>query len=173
MSFLSVSASTLAMVSIGATVASTAITGIMQRNAQKAQTKQIEMSQRANASAVQQAEKDKQRETDMAVYQQDRENKRNESIVKAGQANAGIAGITASRQIDNVVFQNMLDINYIKTQGENSLISLSNQGFNQQNQLQSELNTSKRNTPSYLEIGTSTAVAGFKSLASNRSSLKE
>lgn len=173
MSFLSVSASTLAMVSIGATVASTAVTGIMQRNAQKAQTQQIEMAQRANTSAVQQAEKDKQREIDMAVYQQDRENRRSESLVKANQANAGIAGITASRQIDNATFQNILDINYIRTQGENSLIDLSNKGFSQTSNLQSQLNTSKRNTASYLEIGASTAVAGIKSFASNRSSLKE
>lgn len=160
-------------VSVTVATASTAMMGIMQSNAQKAQTKQIEMAQRANVSAVEQAKQDKQREIDMSVYQQDRENRRSESMAKAGQANAGIAGITASRQIDNVVFQNMLDINYIKTQGENSLISLTNQGFNQQSQLQSELNTSKRNTPSGLEIGVSTAVAGIKTYSGSQTNRKD
>lgn len=155
-------------VAVTASVATTAMTGIMQRNAQKGQTQQIEMSQRANASAVEQAKLDKQREIDMTVYQQDRENRRSESMARAGQANAGIAGITASRQIDNVVFQNMLDINYIKTQGENSLISLTNQGSNQQSQLQAELNTSKRNTPSGLEIGISSATAGIKTYGGSK-----
>lgn len=156
-------------VAVGAVVASTAMTGISARNNQKAQTQQIEMSQRANASAIQQAEEDKKRETDMAVYQQDREARRAESMARAGQANAGIAGITATRQIDNVVFQNMLDINYIKTQGDNSLINLSNQGFNQASELQSSLNTSKRNTPSGLEIAMNTAVAGISTYASTSS----
>lgn len=155
-------------VSVTVATASTAMIGMMQRNAQKAQTKQIEMTQRANVSAVEQAKQDKQREIDMSVYQQDRENRRSESMAKAGQANTGIAGITASRQIDNVVFQNMLDINYIKTQGDNSIIGLTNQGFQQQSQLQSELNTSKRNTPSNLEIGTSSATAGIKTYAGGK-----
>lgn len=157
-----------ATLAIGATalsVGSTAMTGIMTRNNQKAQSQQIEMAQKSNASAVSQAEQDKQREIAMAVYQKERESRRAESMARAGQANAGIAGITATRQVDNVVFQNMLDINYIKTQGENSLINISNQGFNQASELQSSLNTSKRNTPSGLEIGISTATAGIKSYA--------
>lgn len=151
-----------------ASVATTAVAGISAKNQANAQTKQIEMSQRANASAIEQAEKDKQAEIDMAVYQKDRENRRTESMARAGQANAGIAGITASRQIDNVVFQNMLDINYIKTQGDNALIDLSNRGFEQSSNLQSALNTSKRNTPTNLQIGMSSATAGVKTYASSK-----
>lgn len=143
-------------------VGGTAMSGMQQKLNQQAQTKQIEMTQKANTSAIEQAQKDKQAEIDMTVYQKDRENRRLESMARAGQANSGIAGITASRQIDNVVFQNMLDINYIKTQGDNALIDLSNKGFEQSASIQSALNTSKRNTPTNLQIGVNSAVAGIK-----------
>lgn len=157
----------MSWVAVGVTLAvgATAFSGIQQRNMAKAQTAQIEMNQRANTSAIEQAQKDKQAEIDMAVYQKDRENRRVESMARAGQANAGIAGISASRQIDNVTFQNMLDINFLKTQGEYDMINLSNRGFEQSSNLQSALNTSKSNTPSGLEIAVSTAVAGGKTYA--------
>lgn len=160
---------TLAIGATALSVGSTAMTGIMSRNNAKAQTAQIEQSQRANTSAIAQAEEDKKRETDMAVYQQERQSRRSESLARATQANSGIAGITADRQLDNVMFQNVLDINYIKTQGDNSLINLSNQGFAQTSQLQSSLNTSKRNTASGLAIGVSTLGAGINTYASTKS----
>lgn len=149
-------------------VGSSAMQGIQQRNMAKAQTQQLEMTQRANASAIEQAQKDKQAEIDMAVYQKDRENRRVESMARAGQANAGISGISASRQIDNVTFQNMLDINYLRVQGENDMINLSNKGFEQTSNIQSAINTSKRNTPSGLEIAISSATAGVKTYAGSK-----
>lgn len=143
----------------------TAISGIQQKYMQQAQTKQLEMSQRASINSTEQAIQDKQRETDLAEYQQLREVRRTESTVRAGQANNGIAGITANKQLDNVLFQSILDINYIKTQGENSLINISNQGYSNSSSIQEGINTSKRNTASNLQIGISSATAGVKAYA--------
>ena len=146
-------------------VGTTAMSGMQQKYNQQAQTKQLEMSQRASINATEQAIQDKQRETDLAEYQQQREARRAESTVRAGQANAGIAGITANKQLDNVLFQSILDINYIKTQGENSLINISNQGYSNSSSIQEGINTSKRNTPSNLQIGVSVLTAGTKAYA--------
>lgn len=157
---------TLAIGATALSVGTTAVQGLQQRAESKAQTAQLNMDKKANASAISQAEVDKQRETDMAVYQQNREARRAESMARAGQANTGISGITANRQIDNVLFQSNLDINYIKTQGENDINNILNQGFNQSAQIQSAINTSKRNTPSNLEVAINAGVAGVKTYTS-------
>lgn len=163
--FKPIQLSTFAVTATVLSVGTTAMSGLQQKYVQQAQTKQLQMSQQASISATEQAMKDKQREIDLAKYQQDREARREESVTRAGQANAGIAGITASKQIDNVLFQHILDVNYIRTQGENSLIGISNQGYSDSSAIQSNINTSKRNTISNLQILTSTATAGTKTYA--------
>ena len=164
----------MSWIAVGVTlsVASTAYTGMQQRSQQQAQTKQLGMDSRANQSAIQQAEADKQREIQLKEYQQQREARRAESTARAGQANTGIAGITANRQIDNILFQSTLDTNYIKAQGENDINAILNQGFNQSSQIQSAINTSKRNTPSNLEIAVSSSVAGTKTYVGAKSAGK-
>lgn len=164
----------MSWIAVGVTlsVASTAYAGMQQRSQQQAQTKQLEMDSRANQSAIQQAEADKQREIQLKEYQQQKEARRAESMARAGQANAGIAGITANRQIDNILFQSTLDTNYIKAQGENDINAILNQGFNQSSQIQSAINTSKRNTPSNLEIAVSSSVAGIKTYVGAKSAGK-
>ena len=146
-------------------VGTTAMTGLQQKYNQQAQTKQLQMSQRASISATEQAIQDRQRETDLAEYQQQREARRAESLTRASQANSGIAGITANKQLDNVLFQSILDVNYIKSQGENALINISDQGYSNSSSIQEGINTSKRNTPSNLQIAISSATAGTKAYA--------
>lgn len=127
---------------------------------QKAETAEMESQMKSQYSAINQAQLDKQRETDMTVYQQDREARRAESMARANQANAGIAGVTAHRQIDNVLFQSVLDENFIKTQGENELVAIRNEGWDRVSGMQSQINLSKNRTASNKQIMVSSFLSG-------------
>lgn len=131
-----------------------------QQISQQTETAELESQQKAQYSAVYQAQLDKQRETDMSVYQQNREAMRAESLARAGQANSGISGITASRQIDNVLFQSILDENFIKTQGEHDLISIRNEGQSSVSSMQLNINRSRNATLSNKQIYTGTFMSG-------------
>lgn len=149
---------------LGATVAlsagSTYLSGKSQQSQQQAETAELKSQQRSQYNAINQAQLDKQREIDMTVYQQEREARRSESMARAGQANSGIAGVTASRQIDNVLFQNILDENFIKTQGENELIGIRNEGWQSVSGMQLDINRSVNRTVSNKQIYTSAFISG-------------
>lgn len=154
-------------VAVGGTMALSSIyAGKQQQALNEAETRELQAQQKSEYNAIQQAQLDKQREIDMATYQQDREARRAEANARAGQANTGIAGITAGRQIDNVLFQSVLDENFIKTQGENALINIRNEGQSMVSSTQSKINAAKRGTQSSKNIYISGALSGVSGFLS-------
>lgn len=136
------------------------LAGKEQQALQEAETKELKAQQRSQYNAIGQAQLDRQRETDLTIYQQEREARRAESMARANQANSGIAGVTANRQLDNVLFQNVLDENFIKAQGLNDLIAIRSEGWQTVSGMQSNINRSINNTPSDTQVWTKAFMSG-------------
>lgn len=148
---------------VGSAVVSVGASYISNKNNQQQQqqeTAELKSQQKSQYNAIEQAQLDRQRETDLTIYQQEREARRAESMARASQANSGIAGVTANRQLDNVLFQNTLDENFIKTQGLNDLIAIRNEGWQTVSGTQLDINRSVNRTPSNKQIYTSAFMSG-------------
>lgn len=138
---------------VGITLTSATIGQYQQRENIKANNRAVEQAQRANTSAVEQALEDEMQQEFLAEVQADREALRASSTAVAQSANTGVAGITAERNIDNVLFQNLLDENVLKANSEANLFNISNQGFSQAQQIQSRKKSKPKVLGQLLQVG--------------------
>lgn len=159
----------LAVAVVGVSVATTAISGISQRNIAKANIQAGEIAKIAQNSANTQAEEEQQRETANLLTQERRRALRERSTAVAQQANTGVAGVSAKRQIDNVLFQSVLNEDSIISRGETDIINIRNSGFAQSSNIQADINRATSSKPSVLAIGLQSAGAGFTTYAGTKS----
>ena len=139
--------------------------GVQQRQAQKqqkasldAQAENTRQQQQADSHATQEQLAESLREEAGARLDNKRQVTRTASTVMSQQAYTGVNGITSERQLNNVLFQGVLDDNAIQRAGDKQLESIATQGFSSQGQLVSTLNniTAEKSTikpESYLSIG--------------------
>lgn len=125
----------------------TATVGVMENRANiKANNRQVEMDNRANTSATEEAMREQNRLEDLEVAQNERIALRDSSSAVAMSANTGVAGVSAERNVDNVLFQSLLDENVIKANSSAKMFQIGNQGFAQSQNILSR----KKKKPSVL-----------------------
>lgn len=154
-------------VSVGLSL-TTATVGVMQNRANiKANNRQVDIDNRANTHAIEEAMKEEHRLEDLEIAQNERIALRDSSSAVAMSANTGVAGVSAERNVDNVLFQSLLDENVIKANSSAKLFQIGNQGFSSSQNILSK----KQKKPSVLGdalkiasagVGTFSAMGGFK-----------
>ncbi len=152
----------MSWVFVGATIATTVIGGISQRKQAEAQIRAGEQAQIASTNTTEQAQLEDIRETNRQRLEEKRRARREASTAVAQQANTGIAGISSKRQVDNILFQSILNQDVITQSGENRLFNIANQGFANDSAIASDINRAKSSKPS---LGSIALEAGARGLS--------
>lgn len=142
------------------TAGSTALQMKSQRDLADNQIKQGEMDRIASDSSTKNAEEEAQRQESFDLSEVARELIASKATTIATQANSGVSGVTQDRIKRDLDMQNSLDVNFVKRQGEQTLFSIRNAGFNNDASIQNSINSAKSSKPTKTAMAVSSVLAG-------------
>lgn len=134
------------------------------------EAEQTKTNQQAEKHATEQQLLESIREEQHALRDVQRQQKRDEGVTLAQQANTGLAGISQQRVLNNVLFQSTLDKSEVMRSADAQRRDIAVQGFSAQNQIQNTLNKiraerSMLKKESWGSIGLKAGIAGATSYA--------